>query len=496
MPSPIPDRRFLLRATSLLGLTAMASGCAARIDPAASGLRLPSFFRAANAEPVPDAMRWPDASWWQGFNAPQLDQLMQAAMAGNLDLAAAAARLRQADAEVRISGAALLPTVDGDIQAARSRSSNRNLGSSASANNSFGTGLSASYELDFWGRNRAILDSARSSATAARYAIGVTALSTQSSVATALFNVLGAQEQLEIQRGNLEVAERNLSILRQRVAVGTATGLDVAQQETVVAQQRAAIPPLQQTAEQNSFALGTLTGVAPGEIDIRAVRLDSLVVPVIEPGLPSEVLARRPDVQQAEANLAAANANVAAARAALFPTIALTGSGGLQSLALDTLLRPGATVYSLAAGLTAPIFDGGALRAQVEQFSARQAELLADYRRTILAALQDTETSLSALRRTTEALQLQRVRAEAAQRAYAIADAQLQAGTVDLLTVLSVQSSLFTARNAVAQAQTDRLQAAAALFTALGGGWTYVPPASAPFAEAAPAAVGRMSPPR
>ncbi|WP_439596517.1 efflux transporter outer membrane subunit [Falsiroseomonas sp.] len=490
MLPPLPHRRNLLRATATLGLGAAASGCAARIDPASSGLRLPGFFRAANAEPVPDAMRWPDASWWRGFGAPQLDQLMQAAMAGNLDLAAAAARLRQADAEVRISGAALLPTVDGDIQAGRSRSTNRNLGSAASANNSFGTGLSASYELDFWGRNRAILESARSSATAARYAIGVTALSTQSSVATALFNVLGAQEQLEIQRGNLEVAERNLSILRQRVAVGTATGLDVAQQETVVAQQRAAIPPLQQTAEQNSFALGTLTGVAPGEIDIRAVRLDALVVPAIEPGLPSEVLARRPDVQQAEANLAAANANVAAARAALFPTISLTGSGGLQSLALDTLLRPGSTVYSLAAGLTAPIFDGGSLRAQVEQYSARQAELLADYQRTILAALQDTETSLSALRRTTETLQLQRVRAEAAQRAYAIADAQLQAGTVDLLTVLSVQSSLFTARNAVAQAQTDRLQAAAALFTALGGGWTYVPPAAAPSAAAAP-----LSPP-
>ncbi|MDP3418571.1 efflux transporter outer membrane subunit [Falsiroseomonas sp.] len=478
-------RRSLIRASALLGLGGLAGACSARIDPASSGLRLPTLFRAANAEPVPGAMRWPDASWWQAFRTPQLDALMRAAMAGNLDLAIAVARLRQADAEVRISGASLLPRVDADASAGRARGTSRNLNAAGSAGNRFDTGFSASYEVDFWGRNRAILESARSSATAARFAIGVTALSTQSAVANALFNVLGAQEQLEIQRGNLEVATRNLSILRQRVAVGTATGLDVAQQETAVAQQRAAIPPLQQIAEQNSFALGTLTGVAPGEIDIRAVRLEEIVVPVIEPGLPSEVLARRPDVQLAEANLAAANANVAAARAALFPTIALTGSGGLQSLALETLLRPGSTVYSLAAGITAPIFNAGSLRAQVEQFSARQAELLAEYQRTILVALQDTETSLSALRRTSESVQLQRVRAEAAQRAYAIAEAQLQAGTVDLLTVLSVQSSLFSARNAVAQALGDRLQAAAALFTALGGGWTYAALAAAPSAQQA-----------
>lgn len=496
MSSLPPARRSLIRAFALLGVSGMAGACAARIDPTASGLRLPGLFRAANAAPVPGAMRWPDASWWRAFGSPQLDALMRAAMAGNLDLAAAAARLRQADAEVRISGAALLPRVDADLTARRSRGTGRNLNTANAAGNSFGAGFSASYEVDFWGRNRAILDSARSSATAARYGIGVTALSTQSAVANALFNVLGAQEQLEIQRGNLEVATRNLGILRQRVQVGTATGLDVAQQETVVAQQRAAIPPLQQSAEQNSFALGTLTGVMPGAIDIRSVRLEEIIVPVIEPGLPAEVLARRPDVQLAEANLAAANANVAAARATLLPNIALTGSGGLQSLALETLLRPGSTIYSLATGITAPIFNAGALRAQVEQFSGRQAELLADYRRAILLALQDTETSLSALRRTGEAVQLQRVRAEAAQRAYAIAEAQLQAGTVDLLTVLTVQGSLFSARNALAQALTDRLQAAAALFTALGGGWTYAALAAAPsLPEADPPAAGGIARP-
>lgn len=472
MPILPPARHSILRHVGIFGLALLAAGCAARIDPAESGLRLPTVFRMAEAAPAAVPMRWPEADWWRAFETPQLDRLMQAAMDGNLDLVAAGARLRQADAAVRISGAALLPRVDGDLTLARARGTNRNPGSAAAASNRFDGGLSASYEVDFWGRNRAILEGARSSADAARYAVGVTALSTQAAVANALFRVLGAQEQLEIQRGNLEVATRNLAILRQRLVAGTATGLDVAQQETAVALQRAAIPPLQQAAEQNSFALGTLTGVSPGEIAIQAVRLEEIRLPALGAGLPAEVLARRPDVRLAEANLASANANVAAARAALFPTIALTGSGGLQSAALETLLRPGATAYSLAAGLTAPIFNAGSLRAQVDQYSARQQELLANYQRAILAALEDTEASLSALRRSEESVELQRVREASARRAYAIAEAQLQAGTVDLLTVLTVQSSLFTARNALAQALADRLQAAAALFTALGGGWS------------------------
>ncbi len=480
MPSPLSRRGAL----AALVLTA---GCAPRIEPASSGIRLPALFsRGTPAATPPVAMQWPDAAWWQAFGAPPLDALMRAAMDGNLDLAAATARVRQADAQVRISGAALLPSLDGDLSGGRSRSGSRNPGTAGRAENSFGATMSASYEVDFWGRNRAALEAARSSAQAARYAVGVTALSTQSAVANALFSVLGAREQLEIQRGNLEVATRNLGILRNRIAAGTATGLDVAQQETVVAQQRAAIPPLQQSADQNLLALGTLTGTNPGDMAVETLRIAAVRVPEVPAGLPSEVLARRPDVQLAEANLLTANANVAAARAALFPTIALTARGGVSATALDLLLRPGSTLYSLAAGLTAPIFDGGALRAQVDQFRARQEELLATYQRAILAALQETEANLSALRWNTELVELQRARVAAAQRAYDIAEAQLRAGTVDLLTVLNVQTSLFSARTALAQAQTSRLQAVAALFTALGGGWSLDATAATPSGGSGP----------
>ena len=464
-----PDARSA--AVPCLALLALAlAGCALPIEPADPGLRPPERFVGAPPPLAPVAA--PDPAWWQAFGAPDLDRLMGGAMAGNLDLAAAVARMQQADAALRVAGAQLLPFVDVSGSVARSRGTSATPGTPANAGRQYGGSLRASYQIDFWGGLRAQEQAARDSVTAAEFGVGTVTLSTQSAVASTLFDLLGAREQLAIQEDNLRIAERTLAILRQRLAVGTATGLDVAQQETVVAQQRAQIPPLRQTVEADTFALATLAGLRPAEVTVAAQRLATIRVPDVQAGLPSEVLTRRPDVRQAEANLAAASADVTAARAELFPTISLTAEGGLQSIALQTLLRPGATIYGIAIGLTQTLFDGGALRAQLEQTRARRLELLANYRRAILAALQDTETSLSALQRNRELVDLQTARAAAAQRSYDVSEAQFRAGTIDLLTVLNTQTTLFNARLALAQAQTARLQAAAALFTALGGGWT------------------------
>lgn len=444
------------------------SACALPIEPADPGLPAPERFVSAAIAPAPA----PDPNWWQAFASPELDRIMATAMAGNLDLAAAVARLRQADEALRIAGAELLPLVAGNVSVGRARGTSATPGTPANAGRQYGGSLQASYQIDFWGGLRAQEQAARDSVSAAEFGIGTVTLSTQAAVASTLFDLLGAQEQLANQQDNLRIAERTLGILRQRLAVGTATGLDVAQQETVVAQQRAQVPPLQQIVEADTFALATLAGLRPTEIAVAGQRLASIRVPEIAPGLPSAVLVRRPDVRLAEANLAAGSADVTAARAALFPTISLTAEGGLQSIALQTLLRPGATIYSIAIGLTQTLFDGGALRAQLAQTRARREELLANYRKAILAALQDTETSLSALARNRELVELQMARVEAAQRAYTIADAQFRVGTIDLLTVLTTQTTLFNARLVLTQARTARLQAAAALFTALGGGWS------------------------
>jgi NodT family efflux transporter outer membrane factor (OMF) lipoprotein len=296
-------------------------------------------------------------------------------------------------------------------------------------------------------------------------------LTTQAAVANTYFNLLSAQETLAIQQQNLDTAGRVLRVIRQRLAVGTGTGLDLAQQETVLAQQQAQMPPLVQQVEQSRNSLGTLVARPPQTVVVAGGVFNRLAVPAVTPGLPAEVLARRPDVLTAEASLAAANADIVAARALLLPAVTLTGTGGFTSLAFENLMRPGSIVFSIAAGLTQPIFEGGALRGQVQVSEARAEELLALYRGAILNALVDTENALVALRQTTEQERLQAAAVRTAERAYAIAEAQLQAGTIDLVTLLITQQALFSARTTLVQARLARMQAAVGLFRALGGGW-------------------------
>ena len=465
------------RRATLLGAAALLSGCS-RLTPSAtsSGIALPT--RLTAADPAAAAL-WPDPVWWHGFGSVELDGLMADAMAVNTDIAGATARVRQADAQLRIAGASLLPTVDLTTQALRSQTGSVNTASltgiasrrvRVTASNRLA--LSASYEIDFWGKNRAQVEAAEQSAFASRFDVGTVTLTTQASVANTYFAMPWVRRRgWMIQQQNLEIAQRVLRVIRDRVSVGTGTGLELAQQETVVAQQQALIPPLQQEVETNRNSLGTLVARPPQAIVLRGGTFNLLDVPPVTPGLPADVLARRPDVLNAEATLAAANANIVVARAQLLPSVTLTGSGGFTSLALETLTRPESLIFNLAAGLTQPIFHGGALRGQVQLSEAQAEELLSTYRFAILNALVDTENSLVALRQTTEQEKLQANAVRMAERAYAISEAQLRAGTIDIITLLNTQQTLFSARTTLAQARLARLQAAVGLFRALGGGW-------------------------
>lgn len=445
--------------------------------PTSSGITLPGALdAAAAAAPV----TWPDPEWWRGFGAPELDALMAEAIAANTDIAGAIARIRQADAQLRISGSALVPTLDISGRASRQQSGGANAASVTGVGRTARLRLTASdqlslattYEVDFWGKTRAAVESSAYSLRASRFDAGVVTLTTQASVANTYFGLLSAQERLALQRQNLEIAERVLRVYRDRLAAGTGTGLDLAQQETVVAQQRAQIPPLEQEVAQNRNSLGTLLARPPETLRVAGGGFRRITVPAVQPGLPADVLARRPDVLQAEASLAAANANIVVARAALLPSLSLTGSGGYTALALETLTRPSSIVFNLAASLTQRVFDGGALRGQVRLNEAQAEELLATYRGTIIAALVDVENALVALRQTTEQERLQAEAVRMAERSYTISEAQLRAGTIDILTVLNTQQTLFSARTTLAQARLSRLQAAVGLFKALGGGWT------------------------
>lgn len=425
----------------------------------------PAAWTGADAQA---AAAWPSADWWKGFGSPQLDAFMAQSRQANDDIAAAIARVRQADAQARIAGAALLPTLDASFDASQTRTQ----GSSGSHTGAtFSPLLSASYALDFWGKNRATRDAAVAAANASRYDRATVELTVMSSVAGTYFQTLSLRDRLDVAQKNLDAAQTILNGLKLQQQAGTANALDVAQQATTVATLYAAIPPLKQQLRQSVDALAILVGATPESVEVNSGTLDGVAQPQVAPGLPSELLARRPDVAEAEAQLISANADMAAARAAFFPSIVLTASGGYASDQLAGLLNPSNAIFSVAAGITQPIFEGGLLQGQSELTKGRYAELAADYHKAVISAFGNVEDALVAVEQTADQEQRQQQAVTAAQHAYEIAQAQMHAGTINVLTLLNTESALFTAQDALAQVKFSHLQALVNLFSALGGGW-------------------------
>jgi outer membrane protein, multidrug efflux system len=418
----------------------------------------------------PAAAQWPSTDWWHGFNSSDLDALISEAQRSNDDLRAAVARVQQADAQRRIAAAPLFPALDVSAQATRARAP-------VPPNGAYLTGdtynplLTASYQLDFFGKNRALLAAATATAHASRYDRTTVELTVLAGVATTYFQALELRDRLGVADSNLANASQVLRGLELEERAGIATALDVAQQRTVVATVNASIPPLREQLRQSLDALAILVGSTPEAIDVTSGGLDKVSQPVVRPGLPSELLTRRPDVAAAEAQLIAANADIAAARAAIFPTISLTADGGYESAALSTLLTPASRVWSLGAGLTQPIFHGGALLGGYSLAKAQYQELLADYHKAVISALANVEDALVAVQQSTEQVKRQQEATEEARRAYRFAQAQMRAGTINVLTLLNTETTLFTAEDALAQAKYAHLQSLVSLYQALGGGW-------------------------
>jgi NodT family efflux transporter outer membrane factor (OMF) lipoprotein len=412
---------------------------------------------------------WPAADWWHGFGSSQLDEFIAAAERNNDDLAGAIARVREADAQARIAGAALLPTLDADVTATRERAPVSGVG--PKVYNVFNPALAASYELDFWGKNRGLRDAARAAAAASRYDRQTVELTVISSVASTYFQALELRDRIAVAQQNLDNGQKILKGFRAEQSAGTATGLDVAQQETTVALLNAAIPPLLQQFRQTVNTLAVLIGRTPESVDVAVGTLTSLSSPSVAPGLPSQLLSRRPDVAEAEQQLIAANADITVARAALFPSIELTAGGGYESAALSSLISPPSRVYAISAGLTQPIFHGGALRGQVAYSQARYTELLTTYHKTVLTAFSNAESALVETQQTAEQQKRQQQAVATAQRAFDFAQTQMSAGIVNILTVLNTENALFSAQDELAQVNYLHLQALVDLYTALGGGW-------------------------
>lgn len=429
-------------------------------------------FAAGDRKPAPA----PRADWPRLFGSAELNRLVERAVEDNFDIAIAVARIRQAEAQAQVAAAALYPTLTGSVDSSRSLAPGtlraKREPFSDSVGNRFGLGLTASYEIDFWGKNHATADAGRLAAEATRFDRDVVALTTVSSVVGAYFQVLAAQDRLRIARNNIAVAERTLKAIQARLSVGTATQLDIAQQESVVAQQRASIPPLELQLRQGRVTLALLVGAPPVTVAVKGGSLNAIVTPAVRAGLPAQLLQRRPDIAEAEARLSSEEATILAARAALFPNISLTGQGGLESVVLKNLLRPEAAFASAAAGLVQPILDGGALRARLELEKGRGDELLAAYRLTIVSAFSDVENALIGVQENTRYERLQADTVASAMRAYTITEQRLREGTIDIVTLLSIQQTLFQAQNQLSVVRLQRLLSYVGLFKALGGGWT------------------------
>jgi NodT family efflux transporter outer membrane factor (OMF) lipoprotein len=336
----------------------------------------------------------------------------------------------------------------------------------------FNTTLTASYMIDFWGKNRAALYAAEETATASRYNRDVVVLTTVVTVANTYFQILAAQDELRVARRDLAAAERILGLIKQQFNGGTASQLDLSQQEALVATQRASIPPLEVTLQQNIAALALLVGRAPVNLKVTGGATTQITIPRVTPGLPSELLYQRPDIRQAEAALASSNFSVESARAAFFPQIQLTGATGVQSAALASLFGPGAWFYTLTAGLTQPIFDGFLLQNELKQAQGLQLQNLQAYRKSVLSAFADVEKALVALQKFTLQERLQADAVASSRKAFDVAETQLRGGTINLITVLQAQQTLFTAENTLVLVRLNKLLAASSLFQALGGGWT------------------------
>lgn len=464
----------------LAGLVAacLVAGCTI-LDPhvPTPDIEVPDAYIGKSANPAKPAASPYD---FAVFRSGKLTELIALGRGFNFDIGAAIARIQEAEAQVRISFQPLIPLIQANGTASQSLT---HVNHQAVKTTSVIAQLNASYTIDFWGQNRSLYYAAIANQYNQSFAAATVAISTDASIANTYFEAISTQEQIEISKRNLAAAKTILQAIRDRFAAGTASGLDVAQQETLVANVAVTIPPLERQLEQFKHALAVLVGTAPEFFQFRGDKLFSVAVPRIPPGLPSELLCRRPDIASAEAQLSAQKFDVSSARAAMFPTIQLTGSGGFQSVALASLFQPGNLFYNAAVGITQPITNEYQLKAQLDLQRATYGELLQTYQKAIVSAFQNVEDALIAYSKDAEQERLQHEAVLSARRAFQLSQQQLRGGVIDVTTLTQIQQTLFTAELAYAQIRQARLQSAVSLYQALGGGW--YKPGDAAIAEVA-----------
>lgn len=443
-----------LLSVSLFSLTACTS-LAPQTEEVKHGIALPASYDNAGDT---TGIRSIEREWWAAFGSTELDDLIAEALVANQTLASGLANVDAARAALKVSNASLLP------QASASLSSSSNTEAGLDDVTSSGR-LSASYQLDLFGANAADREAARASLAAAGYAQRTLELTVQSDVASTYFNLLATREQLAVARENLAISERIFRIVEVRYEAGTISGFDVSSQRAQLANARARIPELESQITGLETSLAILLGRVPQGFNAPDEKILDITLPQADPSLPSDLLLRRPDLRQAEANLHAANANVTAARMAFFPSIDL-GAG------LSAILSSGGDLTgSLSASVAQTVFAGGRLEGQLESARAKREAQIATYRGAILSALRDVDVSLTEISANASREEQLLIAREASQDALDAAELRYRAGTDDLTSLLNAQEAYFTASDNYVQGRLNRLTSALNLYVALGGAY-------------------------
>ncbi|MGE4062138.1 MAG: efflux transporter outer membrane subunit [Rhodospirillaceae bacterium] len=475
------------RAACAASLVAIALGACAGYPPAR--VEVPSAFDASAAfEADAPTAPMPDKEWWTGFENEELSKFVAEARANNHDLKATVARIVQAEAQANAAQAVLFPSVDAGFSASRSERQGQALNNEGEVigttrtTTGYNANLRASYQLDIFGQQRNSAAAAGQRFESSLYNGVTVEITLISNVITTYLQVLSARERLELAERRLKNAETILELLETQRRVGSISDLELAQQRSAIASQRASIPALRLSERQSLNALAVLLGRPPEGFAVDGRSLSDVRLPEVGAGIPSDLLVRRPDLRVAEANLKAANFDVATAKAARLPSFSLTAQGGSSSNLISEILNPGTFFWSLGGSAAQSIFAGGRLLNQERGAKANYRAVVETYRQTVLNALRDTENALTAVGENGRQYALAREAYEQAEYAYKLADLRYRAGAEPFQTMLTAQNSVFQTQESLVQTGLTRFTAVIGLTQALGGGWDGITPEPPPFA--------------
>lgn len=475
---PQPFRGFRLGRLLLLSLCSIAvwfSGCAVGPNYARPNVNTPTSYRGQQGDQsnAPTAKSDPalgDEEWSKVFQDPELQGLIRAALQNNYDVRIAAARVQEARAQLGITRADQFPTLSGGGNITSQRDSAS--GPIPAFELTQGAlSVSAAWNLDFWGRYRRATEAQRARLLSQEWAQRAVISSLVANVASGYFQLRELDLELEISKRTLASRSESLKLTTMRTEHGIDTMLDQRQAEQLVYTAGAQVPDLERQIEQEENALSILLGNNPGAIPRGLWLTEQPHAPEVPAGLPSALLERRPDVREAEENLVAANAQIGVARAAYFPQISLTGTGGYQSSALSNLFTGPAGIWNFGGSFAQPIFEGGRLKSNVRLAEAQKQEILLTYQQSIQGAFRDVSNALVAYRKNREFRIQEEKLTEAARDASQLSEQRFNAGATDYLEVLTNETNYFSDELTLAQAQFNELQALVQLYQALGGGW-------------------------